>query len=136
MQISTCFLAWNFAFFPGQDSNYSKICCSTAFNFILTLCIALRIVFLYTTHCTQNILLTHVLVCWFTVLVLVLSVTVLVLNLNVLVLVLVLSLLSWSWHLLSCSHHWSYCKSHLNRSLMLCQPQQTAPTIDSHGPRK
>jgi len=43
----------------------------------------LRIVFLYTTHGTQNILLTHVLVCWFTVL---------VLSLNVLVLVLVLVL--------------------------------------------
>jgi len=42
----------------------------------------LRIVFLYrayTTHGTQNILLTHVLVCWFTVLVLVLSLNVLVL---------------------------------------------------------
>jgi len=49
-------------------------------------------VFIHNAHGTQNILLTHVLVCWFSVsvLVLVLSLTVLVLSLTVLVLVMVL----------------------------------------------
>jgi len=71
-------------FFPSQDSsdsqNLSKmihkidcnlLCCSARYILLL------RIVFLYTTHGMQNILLAHVLVCRFTVLVLVLELTVL-----------------------------------------------------------
>jgi len=51
MQInSTCFLAWNFAFFPSQDSNYSIIFRSTAFYFTVTLCIATNSVFIYYTR--------------------------------------------------------------------------------------
>jgi len=52
MQInSTCFLAWNFAFFPSQDSNYSNIFCLTAFYFTVTLCIATSSVFIcFTRH--------------------------------------------------------------------------------------
>jgi len=51
MQInSTRFLVWNFACFPRQDSNYSKMCRSTAFYFTVTLCIATNSVFIYYTR--------------------------------------------------------------------------------------
>jgi len=102
MQInSTCFNAWNFGFFPSQNSRlaaiqkivvrlhfallYYIIAIVLYYYYILLYyIIATNSVFIHTTHGTQNILLTYVLVCWFTVLVLVLSLTVLVLALTVL----------------------------------------------------
>jgi len=96
MQInSTYFLAWNFAFFPRQDRNYSKNCRSTGFYFTVTLYYCYEF-FFYTTHGTQNILLTHVLVCCFTVLVLSVTVLVLVLSLTVVVLAITV-LLTANW---------------------------------------